>query len=55
MLVDVKSFRSETIKLVVFDNINVGVFVKTNSGGFLLLLSLILCVKFFPQMTFDNL
>ena len=34
MLVDVKGFRSETIKLVVFDNINVGVFVKTNSGVF---------------------
>jgi len=48
VLLDVKSFRSETIKLVVL------VCLSKQIQAVFTFLSLILCVKFFPQMTFEN-
>ena len=46
VLLDVKSFRSETIKLVVL------VCLSKQIQAFFTFLSLISCVKFSPQMTF---
>ena len=48
MLLDVKSFRSETIKLVVL------VCLSKQIQAFFTFLSLISCVKFFPQMTSEE-